>query len=83
MISHRLYRTILTTVVNALLTNTHPDKVITSGDAIRNLASSSMKLSFSEFWQSINSVFSAMFYYDKSMILYLENKMKLMNLQRP
>jgi len=66
-----------TTAVSDLMTNTHPDKVITSGDAIRNLASSSMKLSFSELWMSINSVFSAMFYYDKSIdTTYLEEKIE-------
>lgn len=54
-----------TNPTSGLLNATHQDKVITSGDALRNLDNSKMKISFKDFYQSINSVFSAGLYYDK------------------
>lgn len=48
------------------LLDTHSNKVITSGDGLRNLDNSVIKLSLADFWQSIDSVFCACLKYDKA-----------------
>lgn len=65
----------LTLQVSNLLNVTHNTKVITSGDAIRNLLSSKLKINFSDFYKSINSVLSASLYYNRmTNVAYLESK---------
>lgn len=54
-----------TTADSTLLDSTHPDKVLTSGDAIRGLENSKMKLSFMDFWRSVHSVYCTALSYDK------------------
>lgn len=56
-----------TTAVSTLLDTTNETKVITSGDAIRNLESSKMKMAFGpDFWKGVNGVLSAALYYDRA-----------------
>lgn len=53
-----------TTANSTLLSTTHIDKVITSGDAIRGLDNSKMKLSFTDYWRAINGVFCTALQYE-------------------
>lgn len=64
-----------TTAVSTLLDTTNVDKVITSGDAIRNLEKSKLKISFADYWKAINATQSGSLYYDPAADeLILENK---------
>lgn len=54
------------TATSDLLGTTHIDKVITSGDAARNLPNSKMKINFQNFYKSINAEFGASFSYSKT-----------------
>lgn len=53
------------TATSDMLGTTHEDKVITSGDAARNLPNSKMKVNFQEFYKSMNAIFGTSFRYSK------------------
>lgn len=64
-----------TTADSTLLDTTYVDQVITCGDALRLLENSTMKISFSDFYNAINGALSASLFYDKTTdIVSLENK---------
>lgn len=64
-----------TTATSTLLNTTYVDHVITSGDALRLLEGSKMKLTFVDFFRSINGVFSAAMFYNKGTdTVYIEGK---------
>ena len=59
------------------------DKVITSGDALRLLENSKLKITPASFYKSINSAFSSGLHYDKDAELaYFENKSFISTVQR-
>jgi len=65
----------LTTAASTLLDTTYVDQVVTCGDALRLLDNSIMKISFLDFYNSINGVLSASLYYDMpNDTVYLEDK---------
>jgi len=65
----------LTTPASTLLDTTYVDQVITCGNALRLQENSIMKISFTDFYNSINGVFSASLYYDMpNDTVYLEDK---------
>lgn len=64
-----------TTATSTLLNTTYVDHVITSGDALRLLEGSKMKITFNDFFRSINGVFSAAMYYNGATdTVYIEDK---------
>lgn len=50
---------------STLLYTTHFDKVLTSGDAIRNLEGSKLKISFADFYQSLDAIYGTALLFDK------------------
>jgi hypothetical protein len=61
-----------TTAVSTLLETTHPDKIFLCGDSVRGLENSTMKLSFTELWKSLNVYCPALNYNKVSDILSIE-----------
>lgn len=63
-------------VFSTILDTTYADQlVITSGDGLRNLPGSKLKISFTDLFKFINSKFGASFYFDKTANeVYLEPK---------
>jgi len=53
------------TTCNSTLLADHDDKVFTSGDGLRNLPNSIMKISWSIFYDSLDSILGTSFSYDK------------------
>ena len=53
------------TTCNSTLLADHDDKVFTSGDGLRNLSNSIMKISWSMFYDSLDSILGTSFSYDK------------------
>lgn len=64
-----------TTPQSTLLQTTEKKKVLTSGDALRNLEKSKMSTNISDFYKSVNSVFNTCMKFDKSSnIISISNK---------
>ena len=69
-----------TTASSTLLGSTYVDHVLTSGDALRLLEGNKMKITFVDFFKSVNAVFSASLSYDKgSDTVSIENKHTVFN----